>query len=87
MYGRRILKSINLIENVQIRATKYVDEFKDLDYPDRLRKLELPTLMYRRARGDMIEIFKHFHVYDRSATSESFRPKERISRVDDFQLV
>ena len=49
-----IKKDTNLIENVQIRATKYVDWFKDLDYPDRLRTLELPTLMYRRARGDIL---------------------------------
>jgi len=26
-----------------------------ISYPDRLRKLKLPTLTYRRARGDMIE--------------------------------
>ena len=34
----------------------------------------------------MIEIFKHFQVYDKSAISESFRPKERVSRKHDFQL-
>ena len=28
-----------------------------ISYPDRLRKLKLPTLTYRRARGDMIEMF------------------------------
>ena len=26
-------------------------------YPDRLRKLKLPTLAYRRIRGDTIEIW------------------------------
>ena len=51
----------NLIENVQILATKYVDGFKDLDYPDRLRILELPTLMYRRARvDDKVRYPNHF---------------------------
>ena len=29
-----------------------------ISYPDRLRKLKLPTLTYRRARGDMIETYK-----------------------------
>ena len=29
-----------------------------ISYPDRLRKLKLPTLMYRRARGDMIETYE-----------------------------
>ena len=27
-------------------------------YPDRLRKLRLPTLAYRRTRGDMIQAYK-----------------------------
>ena len=29
-----------------------------ISYPDRLRKLKLPTLTYRRARGDMMETYK-----------------------------
>ena len=86
IWSPHLKKHINSIENVQKRATKYVDGLKDLDYPERLRKLELPTLKYRRARGDMIEIFKHFHVYDKSSISEKFQPKERISRKHDFQL-
>ena len=31
---------------------------KDLSYDDRLRCLKLPTLNYRRIRGDMIELYK-----------------------------
>jgi len=29
-----------------------------ISYPDRLRKLKLPTLTHRRARGDMIDTYK-----------------------------
>ena len=29
-----------------------------MEYADRLRKLKLPTLAFRRARGDMIEVYK-----------------------------
>ena len=46
------------IENVQRRATKLIPGFRDLSYEERLKKLKLPTLKYRRARGDMIEIYK-----------------------------
>ena len=45
-----------MIENVQKRATKQIPGMKNLSYEERLRKLELPTLSYRRLRGDMIEV-------------------------------
>ena len=49
------IKDITAIENVQRRATTLVSSLKNLEYEDRLRKLKLPTLKYRRLRGDMIE--------------------------------
>ena len=51
-------KHITALENVQRRATKLIPGFKDMTYENRLRKLKLPTLAYRRKRGDMIEAFK-----------------------------
>jgi hypothetical protein len=41
-------KDITLIENVQRRATKQVTGLKDISYEDRLKRLKLPTLLYRR---------------------------------------
>jgi hypothetical protein len=49
-------KHIDMIENVQKRATKQIPGMKNLSYEEPLRKLELPTLSYRRLRGDMIEV-------------------------------
>jgi hypothetical protein len=51
-------KDIDLVEGVQRRATKLIPTLKELDYASRLRKLNLPTMSYRRARGDMIEVYK-----------------------------
>lgn len=51
-------KHIQSIENVQRRATKLVPGLKDLTYEDRLKALNLPTLAYRRMRGDAIEMYK-----------------------------
>jgi len=51
-------KHITAIENVQRRATQLLPGMKDLSYEERLRKLKLPTLAYRRMRGDMIETYK-----------------------------
>ena len=53
------LKSqIDAIEAVQRRATRMVPGLSDLPYQDRLRKLNIPTLAYRRVRGDMIQKYK-----------------------------
>ncbi len=49
------------IENVQRRATKLLPGMHDLEYEDRLRRLNLPSLAFRRIRGDMIETFKYCH--------------------------
>lgn len=51
-------KHIDMIENVQKRATKQLPGMKELPYEERLRVLNLPTLAYRRVRGDLIETYK-----------------------------
>eukprot|EP00112_Aurelia_sp_Birch-Aquarium-sp1_P026644 Seg96.8 transcript_id=Seg96.8/GoldUCD/mRNA.D3Y31 product="putative RNA-directed DNA polymerase from transposon BS" protein_id=Seg96.8/GoldUCD/D3Y31 len=50
--------NIENIETVQRRGTKVLPGMKDLTYEQRLRSLNLPTLRFRRYRGDMIEVFK-----------------------------
>ena len=50
-----MMKYVNMIENVQTRATKLVDGLGKLGSKERLARLNLPTLVYRRLRGDMIE--------------------------------
>ena len=60
-------KDIVLIESVQKKATKYLQGMQGLNYEQRLRKLNLPTLAYRRLRGSMIETYKIFNTYDKEA--------------------
>ena len=48
-----LMKYITALENVQCRATKLIPGYKELDYKERLKRLNLPTLSYRRLRGDM----------------------------------
>jgi hypothetical protein len=58
-------RDIAKLESVQRSATKQVNGLKNLSYPDRLRRLKLPSLKYRRCRGDMIEVYKIVHeIYD-----------------------
>jgi len=54
---------IENIEKVQKRATELIISLNKLPYLKRLRQLKLPTLKYRRLRGDMIEVFKIIHNY------------------------
>jgi hypothetical protein len=49
---------VNDIERVQRRATKLVRQCQNMSYKDRLIYLDIPTLSYRRIRGDMIEVYK-----------------------------
>ena len=71
-------KHQQIIENVQRRSTKLIPGFKTLSYEERLQKLKLPTLKYRRLRGDMIEVYKILHgVYDERVTSELFNIKDQ----------
>jgi ribonuclease P/MRP protein subunit RPP40 len=46
------------IEAIQKRATKLIRNCKSMEYTNRLKWLELPTLKYRRFRGDMLELYK-----------------------------
>lgn len=67
------IKDITAIENVQRRATRLVPSLRDLSYSDRLKKLNLPTLAYRRSRGDMIETYKILQgVYDDDVCGDLF---------------
>ena len=46
------------IERVQRRATKLIEDIKDLSYEERLCNLNMPSLQHRRLREDMIDTYK-----------------------------
>ena len=51
-------KDIESLEAVQRRMTKMIQGLRNLPYRDRLKRLNLHSLERRRARGDLIEVFK-----------------------------
>jgi hypothetical protein len=75
VWSPRFIKDKNLIEAVQRRATKLIPGLKDLTYEERLRRMDLPSLDYRRRRGDMIEVYKYLH--DIYQIPEDLLPLER----------
>ena len=80
-------KSIELIENVQKRATRAFCRDKNLSYEERLRYLNLPTLRFRRIRGDMIELYKVTHgFYDRASSVRVGRCENARTRGHQYRL-
>jgi len=69
-------KDIALLEAVQHRATRMIPGMKDLTYEERLRRIKLPSLAYRRLRGDAIEVFKYMHGIYR-VDSEDILPRHQ----------
>ena len=58
IWSPQYIRQSRKIENVQRRATKLIPKLKNLPYEERLKKLKLPSLKYRRMRGDMINVYK-----------------------------
>ena len=52
------MKDIMLLEQVQRRATRMIEECKGKSCEERLEILGLITLKNRRMRADLIEVFK-----------------------------
>lgn len=77
---------IKLIEDVQRRATKTVPGLSTLTYQERLKRIGIPTLMYRRYRGDMIEIYKLIKpIYDEEVAQGFLNCRNAEDEQYDFR--
>ena len=69
------------------KFTKRIIGLNHLDYEDRLKKIKLPSLEYRRARGDMIETYKITHnLYDQQTTQYFKIQKNSITRGHPYKI-
>ena len=76
------------LENVQRRATRLIPSLASLPYEQRLMKLDLPTLDFRRKRGRMIEVYKILNgVYDKRFTGGMLMENDKITRGNQRKLV
>ena len=84
--GRRKKSQIREIEKIQMRATEIIEGMSYIDYGERLKLIRLPTLSYRRAREQMIEVWKHYHVYDPKVIAPTFqraRTRRKMYQIQD----
>ena len=81
------------IERVQRRATKMVPAIRHLPYQERLERLNLPSLYYRRIRGDMVIVYQlltgkirvdHSKFFTLSPASSTTRGNSKKQRKDCF---
>ena len=81
-------KHTESIEAVQRRFTKRIVGNHDLTYEQRLEKLNLPSLEFRRRRGDLIEVYKIVHkLYDPITTKSLFTFSDvEITRGHNLKL-
>ena len=74
IWGPCYMGDLKAVEGVQRRATKLVQHLYDESYEDRLRVLELPSMEYRRKRGDMIQCYKIMNGLVRMTVTDLFTP-------------
>jgi len=71
-----------------MHATKLVISVKNLTYKDRLKRLKLPTLKYRRIRGDVIEVYKILtNKYDSRVNLYLEKQQDTITRGHSLKIV
>ena len=69
-------KDIDMLEQIQRRATKLIPELRDLRYEERLKECGLTTLETRRLRGDQKEVFKILKGYENIDSNIFFEIKK-----------
>ena len=58
IWGPHNKEDQRMVERVKRRATKLIEELRPLPYAERLKVLNLPSLQYRRRRGDVILVYQ-----------------------------
>ena len=66
-------KDIDMLENIQRRATELIPGLRDIIYEERLKECGLTTLESRRLRGDQTEVFKILNGYENIDSNIFFR--------------
>ena len=86
VWGPFFKEDMKKVEKVQRRATKIIPELKEKTYEDRLHCLDLPSLMHRRRRGDMIYTYKIMTGKINVNKSSFFKMTQLSTRGHQFKI-
>ena len=87
VWGALFILDQRKIEKIQRRATRLLSPIRDRPYGERLSILQLPSLAYRRLRGDMILLYKILNDYFSSDFSTLYTyPTTTTTRGHQFKL-
>ena len=87
VWSPKLRKHVNLIEGVQRRATRLVPMYNTLPYDERLKRMKLPTLEFRRHFCDMVQVYKHLHFYDKETIPDKLIKRPRPNRNHNQELL
>ena len=79
-------KDSELLEKVQRRSTKLVIPIKSSSYQFRLRQLGLPSLVYRRQRADMLQVFRILTEVDNVQIHQSIQIDKTSTRGHKLKI-
>jgi len=86
IWGPHYTMDQQAIKKIQRRATKLIPELRDLNYQERLNKLSLPSLFYRRQRGEMIFLYQLTHHYFNIDVNSLFKFQLFSTRGHKFKI-
>ena len=85
IWSPRNKKDIQIVSYIQRRASRVVVVLENLNYEELLIELQLPSLVYRRLRGDLFETYKYYRgCYDSKNLCEAH--DNYITRGNDFKI-
>ena len=88
IWGPHYVLDQQAVEKIQRRATRMIRPLRDLPYHARLCQLNMPSLAYRRRRGDMILIYQITHQLLKISFPAFFTPSLHAStRGHNYKLL
>ena len=86
IWGPHFMLDQRRVEKIQRRATRLLPHLQDKSYSERLSALSLPSLSYRRHRGDLILLYKIINNYFNSDFTDLFTYSTSSTRGHQFKL-